>query len=226
VSKIKSYIHQAADNAADIVIFPELAVTGCEKDDISGGHGGDDGRPDLQLIRYRPWAMRNNAFVIVCNPVHNDTDFMDHSPWGGGTAIVRPDGSIQAHRTYEKDVMLIEEIDTELATRIEADRRRNHPIFKSFWDMGKKLLEGRQAEPIPDIKPYSSSARNIKIAAAQIACSKNIDDNVSKIKSYIHQAADNAADIVIFPELAVTGCEKDDISVMKSAMRQKAGTYV
>ena len=180
--------------------------------DTSGGHGGDDGRPDLRLIRYRPWAMRNDAFVIVCNPVHNDTDFMGHSPWGGGSAIVRPDGSIQASPTYEKDVMLVEEIDTEQATRTEADRRRNHPIFKSFWDMGKRLLGAEQVDPIPDITPYSSKARNIKIAAAQIACSRNIDDNVSKIKSYIRQAADNAADIVVFPELAVTGYGKYDIS--------------
>lgn len=193
--------------------------------DISGGHGGDDGRPDLQLIRYRPWAVRNSAFVIVCNPVHSDTDFMGNSPWGGGSAIIRPDGSIQAHRTYEKDVILIEEIDTELATKTEALRRRNHPIFKSFWDMGKRLLEGEQVNTIPDITPYSSRSRNIKIAAAQIACLRNIDDNVSKIKSYIRQAAENDADIVIFPELSVTGNRKDDISVaspsaLKSALKE------
>jgi len=181
--------------------------------DISGGHGGDDGRPDLQLIRYRPWAARTSAFVIVCNPVHSDTDFMGHSPWGGGSAIIRPDGSIQTHRTYEKDVMLIETIDTEQATKVQADRRRNHPIFKPFWDIGKRLLAGQQVDQIMDIRPYSSRPRNIKIAAAQIACSRNIDDNVSKIKSYIRQAADNVADIVVFPELAVTGYEKDDISV-------------
>ncbi|MDT8300829.1 MAG: nitrilase-related carbon-nitrogen hydrolase [Sedimentisphaerales bacterium] len=185
--------------------------------DTSGGHGGDDGRPDLQLIRYRPWALRNDAFVIVCNPVHDDTDFMGHSPWGGGSAIIRPDGSIQAHRIYEKDVMIIEEIDTELATGTEARRRRNHPIFKPFWDMGKKLLERENVDPIPDIQSYSSTPRNIKIAAAQIACSRNIDVNVSRIKSYIRQAAGNAADIVIFPELAVTGYVKEDISAASPA---------
>jgi len=142
---------------------------------------------------------------------------MGHSPWGGGSAIIRPDGSIQAHRTYEKDVMIIEEIDTELATKEEANRRRNHPIFKSFWDMGKKLLERKNIDPIPDIKPYSSKERNIKIAAAQIACSRNIDDNVSRIKSYIRLAADNTADIVLFPELVVTGNRKDDISAASPA---------
>jgi predicted amidohydrolase len=193
--------------------------------DISGGHGGDDGRPDLQLIRYRPWAMRNGAFVIVCNPVHSGTDFMGYSPWGGGSAIIRPDGSVQAHRTYEKDVMLIEQIDTGQATAAQASRRRSHPIFKSFWDMGERLLAAKRVNPIPDIKPYSSRPRNIKIAAAQIACSRNIHDNVARIKSYIRQAADNAADIVVFPELAVTGHEKDDISaagpsVLNSALHK------
>ena len=193
--------------------------------DTSGGHGGDDGRPDLRWIRYRPWAMRNNAFVIVCNPVHDDTDFMGHSPWGGGSAIIRPDGSIQASRTYEKDVVIIEKIDTDQATRKEAERRRNHPVFKPFWDMGKRLLEGEDVDPIPDIAPYSSGERNIKIAAAQIACSRNMNDNVRRIKSYIWQAADHTADVVVFPELAVTGYRKDDIfaasqSALDSALNQ------
>jgi len=193
--------------------------------DISGGHGGDDGRPDLRWIRYQPWAMRNNAFVIVCNPVHEDIDFMGHSPWGGSSAIIRPDGSIQASRTYEKDVMVIEEIDTGQAIRTEAVRRRNHPIFKPFWDMGKRLLEGEDIDPTPDITPYSSTERNVKIAAAQIACSRYINDNVRKIKSYVQKAADHAADIVVFPELAVTGYRADDIfaagqSALDSALNQ------
>ncbi len=187
--------------------------------DTSGGHGGDDGRPDLRLIRYRPWAMRTDAFVIVCNPEHDDTDFMGNSPWGGGSAIIRPDGSIQASRTYEKDVIFVEEIDTDKATRTDAVRRRNNPIFKPFWDMGQRILETKQSVPVADITPYSSTARNIKIAAAQIACSRDINENVSKIKSCIRQAAENAADIVIFPELAVTGVRKDDIlAVSQSAL--------
>ena len=205
--------------------------------DTSGGHGGDDGRPDLRWIRYRPWAMRNNAFVIVCNPVHDDTDFMGNSPWGGGSAIIRPDGSIQASRTHEKDVLIIEQIDTAQATRIEAQKRRNHPIFKSFWDMGKKLLAGQSpamlgskkpavgGAPIPDIAPYLSAERNVKIAAAQIACSGNMHENVSKIEDYIRQAANHAADIVVFPELAVTGHIKDDVlaasqSALDDTLRQ------
>jgi len=192
--------------------------------DTSGGHGGDDGRPDLRWIRYRPWALRNNAFVIVCNPVHDDTDFMGNSPWGGGSAIIRPDGSIQASRTYEKDVMIVEEIDTDKAARIEAERRKNHPIFKSFWDIGKDLLGGQRIKPIADIKPHLSVERNVKIAAAQIACSRNIQKNISKIRQYIQEAALQEADIVIFPELAVTGNMQDDIlAASQSALDDALG---
>ncbi|MGD8499478.1 MAG: carbon-nitrogen hydrolase family protein [Phycisphaerales bacterium] len=179
--------------------------------DISGGHGGDDGRPDLRWIRYRPWATRTGAYVIVSNPVHDDTDFMGHSPWGGGSAVIRPDGSIQACYTYEKDALIVEDIDISKATRLEAKRRRNHPIFKPFWDMGAKLLEGEDVGSIPDITPYSSAEREIKIAVAQMACSREMGRNVGRIKRYIHQARDQGADTVVFPELAVTGFLKDDI---------------
>ena len=163
------------------------------------------------MIRYRPWATRTNAYVIVSNPVHSDTDFMGHSPWGGGSAIIKPDGCIQASRRHEKDVMFVEEIDTEQATLAEAKRRRNHPLFRSFWDSGKELLEERKIKPIPEIKPYSSSERTIQIAAAQIACSRDSSENISKILNRIAQAAEEGADIVVFPELAVTGAHSNDI---------------
>ena len=179
--------------------------------DISGGHGGDDGRPDMRWIRYRPWATRINAYVIVSNPVHDDTDFMGNSPWGGGSAIVGPDGSVQACRTYEKDVLIVQEIDTGQATRAEAYRRKNHPILGSFWQQGKRLLEGASVSPAGKITPYRSSVRDIKIAAAQMACSRDIVDNVGKIRRLIAQAAREGADIVVFPELAVTGYRAEDI---------------
>jgi len=187
--------------------------------DISGGHGGDDGRPDLRLIRYRPWATRTNAYVIVSNPVHDDTDFMGHSPWGGGSAIIRPDGSIQAGRRYEKDVMFVEEINTEKATLAEAKLRRNHPLFRTFWDAGRDLLEEIKIEPVPEITPYTSAERTIKVAAAQIACSRDIDENISTILRHIAQVAQEDADIVVFQELAVTGAHSDDIlSVRQSEL--------
>jgi len=194
--------------------------------DISGGHGGDDGRPDLRWIRYRPWATRIGAYTIVSNPVHDDTDFMGNCPWGGGSAIVRPDGSIQTSRTHEKDVMFAEEIDTTQATRVLADRRRSHPIFGPFWEMGKRLLVGSTTEPAASITPYSSAQRNIKIAAAQMACSRNIEDNIGTIINYIGEAAEEEADIVVFPELAVTGYLKDDILAASQPAMDQALTRI
>ncbi len=185
--------------------------------DISGGHGGDDGRPDLRLIRYRPWAARMGAYVIVSNPVHDDTDFMGNSPWGGGSAVIRPDGSVQAGRRYEKDVMMVEEIDTDLATRAEAERRRNHPLFRDFWAMGKRVLEGGETPPALDVTPYSSVERDVKIAAAQMACSRSIDENVGTIVNHIGRAAEDGADIVVFPELAVTGARREDVETASQA---------
>ncbi len=190
--------------------------------DISGGHGGDDGRPDLRWIRYRPWALRTGANVIVSNPVHDDVDFMGHSPWGGGSAIIRPDGSIQANRSYEKDTLIVEQIDTSLAARAEARRRRNHPLFKSFWDMGEKLLNGENTARIAKVRPLSSAQRDIKIAAAQIVCTSDINENVAKITAYIRRAAGHGADIVVFPELAVTGCNREDISAASQSSLDSA----
>lgn len=180
--------------------------------DISGGHGGDDGRPDLRWIRYRPWALRTGVYIIVSNPVHDDVDFMGHSPWGGGSAVIRPDGSIQASLTQEKDTLIVEEIDISAATRADAERRKDHPLFKPFWDMGEKLLDGEDTVEVPQIKPFTSAERNIRIAAAQIACSRDISKNVGKITGYIRLAAKDGADIVVFPELAVTGCSQENIS--------------
>ncbi|MBC8872279.1 MAG: hypothetical protein H8E44_22845 [Planctomycetes bacterium] len=179
--------------------------------DSSGGHGGDDGGKELPLIRYRPWAARTGAWVIVSNPVHEDTDFMGRSPWGGGSAIIRPDGSVLARLTYEKDTMIVEEIDVDLASRTAAQRRLNHPLFKPFWEQGKSLLASGSVRSTTNVKPLASKQREIKIAAAQMACSRDMKKNVQRIRGQIVRAAEQKADIIVFPELAVTGSLADDI---------------
>jgi predicted amidohydrolase len=179
--------------------------------DSSGGHGGDDGGKELPLIRYRPWAARTGAWVIVCNPVHEDTDFMGRSPWGGGSAIIRPDGSVLAALTYEKDTMIVEQIDMDLASRAAAKQRLNHPLFMPFWEQGKALLLNGSVGLHSNIKPFTSKVRNIKIAAAQMACSRDMHENANQINREIRRAAQQEADIVVFPELAVTGSCTEDI---------------
>jgi len=82
----------------------------------------------MRWIRYRPWATRTSAYVIVSNPVHDDTDFMGNSPWGGGSAIVRPDGPIQASRTHEEDVPIVQEIDS--GSSYQADASAEHATVR------------------------------------------------------------------------------------------------
>lgn len=190
--------------------------------DISGGHGGDDGRPDLRLIRYRPWAVRTGAWVIVSNPVHENTDFMGNSPWGGGSAVIRPDGSVMRHRQYDKDVMIIAEIDPELADRGAATRRRNHPLFRSFWDTGGELLHGGEIETTPDVKTLQSVATDLRIAVARMACSDNLSTNTQRVLRHIRQAAEGNADVVVFPELALTGARSEGVQAVDQATLDNA----
>lgn len=178
--------------------------------DISGGHGGDEGRPAMRWIRYRPWAQRTNAFIIVANPPHYSVDFMGNKPWGGHSAIINPDGIFTAKAAFQNDTLIVATINPEIATRAMAMERRNNMVFKSFWDMGKNILEGN----VPNVEPYTeylSSATTLKVAAVQMVCSRIISKNIETMAKYIAEAAQNGADLVVFPELAVTGSMPEDI---------------
>ena len=173
--------------------------------DISGGHGGDDGRPNLQWVRYRCWAIRNSVFVVVCNQPHDDEpDYMGNDIWGGHSAVLDPGGTFLAYAKYENDVILTADLDVELATRENAERRCNHPAFKFWWDMGKVVLEGDDVDAPPFV-PLESRETEIVIAAAQIAVSQNVDKNVVHIADALRIASTGGADVVVFPERAVTG---------------------
>lgn len=83
-------------------------------------------------------------------------------------------------------------------------------------------MEGGQAPSVPEITPYSSAVRDVKIAAAQMACSGDTAENTSTILRYIAQAADDGADIVVFPELAVTGSRDDDVRAASQSELDRA----
>ena len=173
--------------------------------DISGGHGGDDGRPDLRWVRYRCWAVRNSAFVVVSNPPHDDApDYMGHPVWGGHSAILDPQGAFLARAHYEKDAILTATLNPDLATRENAERRRNHPLFKPWWDMGKAVLEGEDVD-VPAFAPLESPQAEIKIAAVQIACSQDVEENLKQIAGALETASAAGADVAVFPAQALTG---------------------
>ncbi|MDP6037907.1 MAG: nitrilase-related carbon-nitrogen hydrolase, partial [Candidatus Latescibacteria bacterium] len=166
---------------------------------------GDDGRPNLQWVRYRCWAIRNSAFVAVCNQPHDDEpDYMGHDIWGGHSAILDPGGTFLAQANYENDAIIVADLDIELATRENAERRRNHPAFKFWWDMGKVVLEGDNVEAPPFV-PLESCETELVIAAAQITVSQDVNQNVVRIADALKIASTDGADVVVFPERAVTG---------------------
>lgn len=62
---------------------------------------------------------------------------------------------------------------------------------------------------MPNKKPHTQS---IRIALAQINCTVgDLAGNSEKIISYAHKAAERGADIVAFPELAITGYPPEDL---------------
>ena len=190
--------------------------------DVSGGHGGDDGRPDMRWIRYRPWAIRTNAFVVVTNPPHGETDFMGHQPYGGGSAVIRPDGSIQASLFQEEDVLMVEEVNIGGAHENKRSNRKEHPLLKPFWEAGEALLVENKSLDLQEIEPYTSEEAEVSIAAIQMECSGSLEENVKTIINNIGQAARDDADIAVFPELALSGQESQQILSLNQGDLERA----
>ncbi|OHB79410.1 MAG: hypothetical protein A2Z25_21370 [Planctomycetes bacterium RBG_16_55_9] len=154
-------------------------------------------------------ALRNNVFSIFCNMGEHPKG-MDEARHGH-SAIVRPDGTFAAAADDAGDQMLVAALDLSQAQGTEAQRRHNHPVFKPYWDLGKRILQGEKAN-ITLPTPYSSPSVEITIAAAQMACSSDVRANLERMARLISEAAGNHADVIVFPELAVTGAVANDIT--------------
>ncbi len=168
-------------------------------------------------------ALRNNVFSIFCN--------MGEHPGGmdelrhGHSAIIRPDGTFVAAADDAGDQMLVAPLDLSTAHATEAKRRHNHPVFKPYWDLGRRILQGDMAN-IPGPEPYVAPQVEITMAAAQMACSRDVPANLERMAQLIGEAAGNRADVVVFPELAVTGAIADDITDADATMLHEALTRI
>lgn len=173
----------------------------------------DEWVADLGWYWYVPRALRNGIYVVFANTAPNPRfpAVLDLHDRHGHCAVVRPDGTFEfAAGTTPADQLLTATLDLAKATGEEAARRRNHPVFRPFWEAGLTILGGGRVD-VPALKAFTSPATTLTIAAAQMACSRSVADNVAKMKRMIREAKSNGADVVVFPELAVTGALADDV---------------
>ncbi|MGQ0635086.1 MAG: carbon-nitrogen hydrolase family protein [Planctomycetaceae bacterium] len=164
--------------------------------------------PDLGWYWYVPRALRNGVFVVYANT--SQARGISDRPGHGHSALIAPDGNVVAAAGTEIDKLLIGKLDLAQATGSEARKRLNHPLFRTFWETGIAALAGRRADP-PLYEPLVSPTIELTIAAAQMACSRSIEENVATITGLIKSAAAQRADVVVLPELAVTGARDADI---------------
>jgi len=158
--------------------------------------------PDLGWYWYVPRALRNGVYVVFANTAGPGRH--------GHSAVIGPDGAAIAASTGNAEELITALIDTSKASRGEATRRQQHPLLGRFWNEGLKILTSGSDQ----IKPpdqYSSPELEIKLAVAQMACSRKVSENVEKMKAMIREAATNGTDVVVFPELAVTGAREEDV---------------
>ncbi len=154
-------------------------------------------------------ALRNNVYSIFCNMGEHSAQGTDESRHGH-SAIIHPDGTFAARADDAGDQMLMATLDLSKARATEATRRHNHPVFKPYWDLGRRILSGEAGSAgLPE--PYASPQVEIAMAAAQMACSRDVSANLERMTQLIGEAGGNHADVVVFPELAVTGAIADDV---------------
>jgi len=172
----------------------------------------DEWVPDLGWYWYVPRALRNGVYVIFSNTASNPAfpnDLALHNKHGH-SAVVAPDGTLPVAAGVEPDRLLVAALDLARGSREEALRRRRHPLFAPFWEAGVTILNGGTVKA-PALRGHTSPATSLTIAAAQLAPAASIAENVARMRRMIAEARAKNADVVVFPELAVTGAADRDI---------------
>jgi predicted amidohydrolase len=164
--------------------------------------------PELQWYWYVPRALRNNVYVVFANTSNRTPGKpepgVNQRPRHGHSAVIAPDGTLVAAAHDDLETLLVTDLDIARATRAEALARRANPVWGKFWQAGVDLLKDKLAAT-PPLVQRDSAATDITVAAAQIPASTDTQTNVAAMIQKIGEAAQQKADLVAFPELAVTG---------------------
>lgn len=172
----------------------------------------------LEWFWYVPWALRNQVFVVFANTAYNPEG---PGSGHGHSAIIRPNGQVLAAIPDDRESLLIADIDPNEATRQEALRRYTHPVLGPFWQSGRAI--SRSQPPNRAEWPSETSPEiSIQVTAAQIAVAPSVDKNLERMRAAIIQAAREGSDVVVFPELAVSGWDEQLIRKLSPAILRKA----
>jgi predicted amidohydrolase len=164
--------------------------------------------PDLEWYWYVPRALRNNVWVVFANTSNRTAGKpepgVNQRPLHGHSAVVAPDGTLLNAAKDDLETLLVADLDVARATRREALARRSNPVLGKFWQAGVDMFN-RGPGAVPALVQKESAKTDITVAAAQIPASMEIERNVTAMVEKIGEAARQKADVVAFPELAVTG---------------------
>jgi predicted amidohydrolase len=161
--------------------------------------------PELEWFWYVPRALRNGCYVVFANTA-GKWDVPGH----GHSAVIGPDGTVLAALGGERDELLVCDLDPARATGAEARRRHAHPLLRDFWELGGALLQGKPLSPVT--APERAGAETaLTVAAAQIAGRASVAANAAHMAETVERAARGGADLVVFPELALTGRDARDV---------------
>jgi predicted amidohydrolase len=166
---------------------------------------------DLRWYWYVPRALRNGAYAVFANTAaHPEHERFEHlNPAHGHSAVVAPDGLIVT-AADDTEQLLVTTVQLDHAVGAEAAQRRSHPILKPFWDVGLGIVRGNAVD-VPSFEGHTSLLVDVTVAAAQLACSRRVDDNVTHMCAMIRAARAHGADVVVFPELVITGASAEDV---------------
>jgi predicted amidohydrolase len=179
---------------------------------------------ELKWYWYVPRAIRNGTFVVFTNTA--DPPQLSGRPAylyraHGHSTVIEPDGTRLLAAGKDPDQLLVTTIDVSKASRDRAMIRRSNPVFEPFWETGLRLMKGEPVE-VETFKPFVSPEVSVRLAAAQMACSRSPDENLARMESMIRSARSNGADAVVFPELSVTGALDEDIEKADRTMVDRA----
>jgi predicted amidohydrolase len=179
---------------------------------------------ELQWYWYVPRAIRNGTFVVFANTA-DPVEMSDRPAYlyraHGHSTVIEPDGTRLAAAGNEPDRLLVTDLDVSKASRDKAMTRHNHAVFESFWETGLRLMRGETVEA-ETFRPFVSPEVSVRLAAAQMACSRSPVENLARMESMIRTARSEGADAVVFPELSVTGALDEDIEKADQALMDSA----